>query len=174
MATFKKSYLLYALIAIVIGGVLVRYFYMQPKFINGEVAADFSTTLVDGTPFKLSDLRGKYVLLDFWGSWCGPCRIANRQVVQLYNTYHSKGLEVVSVAIEKNPEAWKRAVAADGLVWNYHICDFNYFDSEIPKFYSVHEIPTSYLISPEGMILGVNLTDDLVRKILESKGIKRQ
>lgn len=126
------------------------------------MANDFTATLLDGQSFKLSDLQGKYVLLDFWGSWCGPCRRENPELVALYRdtrdvTYKGAGgMEIVSVGIETKKESWLKAIQSDGLSWKYQIGEFERFKSPIATLYGVKEIPTKYFISPEGRVLMVN------------------
>jgi thiol-disulfide isomerase/thioredoxin len=159
-----KSYYWLILAAVLFIGFKVgKYLYQAPKFINGEKTPEFSATLIDGKPFNLSDLRGKYVIVDFWGSWCGPCRKANHELVPIYQKYHdaqfqnASGLEIVSIGIEKSENAWKSAIQNDGLVWPYHISSLNEFDSPIAKQYGVKVIPTLYLIDEKGIIIGVDL-----------------
>ena len=168
-----KNYLIYLILVIGVaayyGG---RYLYFKPKFNDGENLPGFSGTLLNGSEFALEDLRGKYVLVDFWGSWCGPCRYESPQLVGMYEKFHGQsfpdasGFEIVSVAIETNEQRWKAAIQRDGLVWPYHIGQFDKFDSPIAKSFGVREIPTKYLIGPDGNILGVNLSfeemDDLL------------
>ena len=170
-----RKYSAFIIIGLVAAIFIGRYIYFQRKFINGQVAAEIVGKLPDGTDFKLSDLRGKYVLLDFWGSWCGPCRAANPSLVRLYNDFHGKkfknasDFEVVSVAIEKSEDKWKRAIATDGLVWPYQLCDFQYFDGPNAKLYGVREIPTQYLINPEGVIMGVDRSEEEVQRLLKDR-----
>jgi len=122
---------------------------------NGETAPDFETTLIDGTPFRLTEQQGKYVLLDFWGSWCPPCRKENPKLVKLYKEYGEK-LTIVTVALEKDDRHWKRASQKDGFVWKHQIVDQNKFVlmSAIARKYGVTEIPTKFLISPKGKLIG--------------------
>jgi len=140
----------------------VRQWYFQPKFIQGERAPLFEASLIDGSPFALEDLRGKYVLLDFWGSWCLPCRRENPELVVLWEKYNRKkfrdgeGFEIVSIGLESKENSWKNAIQKDGLRWRYHISDLQRMKSEIALLYGVKEIPTKYLINPEGYIVGVN------------------
>ncbi|GJM31174.1 MAG: hypothetical protein DHS20C18_01750 [Saprospiraceae bacterium] len=167
--------LLFGLIIFYIG----RYFYMKPKFINGETAKDFSAELLNGEEMQLSGLKGKYVLLDFWASWCGPCRVQNPELVKLYHKYHqatfnnAEGFEIVSVGVERNETAWQKAIERDGLIWKYHILDqtesLKFFDAPISSLYKVRSLPTAYLINPEGMIVGVNLEAVQIDRILDGQ-----
>lgn len=138
--------------------VLFGVFYLYVKFSaasEGERAPDFETTLVDGTPFKLSDLRGTYVLLDFWGSWCPPCRKENPKLVELHKKYSEK-LTIVTVALEKDSLQWRKAAQKDGFVWENQIVHQNKFVmlSPIARKYGVSEIPAKFLISPKGKLIG--------------------
>lgn len=154
---------------------LGKYLYLAPKFINGEASPEFETTLIDGSSFRLSDLRGKYVILDFWGSWCGPCRLANEELVRIYQKYHSSkfkeadGLEIVSVGIEKSRESWMQAIKEDGLIWKYHISTVQNFESPIAMQYGVKQIPTSYLLNEKGVIIGVNYDYENLDFILRAR-----
>lgn len=149
-------------------GLVGKYFYMQPAYDSGETAPMFSGQLPSGESFQLSDLKGKMVLLDFWGSWCGPCRHENPQLVQFYEKYHKAkykdidGFEVVSVGVESRDKSWMKAIKKDGLKWPYHILDLakslRFFDSPIASQYGVKEVPTKFLINSRGEIIGVNLS----------------
>jgi peroxiredoxin len=163
-----KRFLLY----IGLGLLLLLFFWYrsrQPRFIAGEKAPDFQVMLADGKPFRLSDLRGRFVLLHFWGSWCGPCREENPQLVELYDQFNSTGFDIVSIGIERQEPAWQRAIAKDGMHWPHHSADFQEFDNPVAKQYNVHAIPTTFLINPEGAIMGVSLNPDQIHKILAEK-----
>ncbi len=143
------------MILIIIG---VSAFYLFTKYAGvdeGEQAPDFEATLVDGTPFKLSNLQGKYVLLDFWGSWCPPCRRENPKLVQLHQKYSDR-LTIVTIALEKDSLSWKKASKKDGFLWKNQIVNQNKYVllSSIARKYGVSEIPAKFLISPEGKLLG--------------------
>ncbi len=139
------------------------YFYRKmPKYDDGEKAPDFTAQQLDGSSMTLSKLEGQYVLLDFWGSWCPPCRKENPALSALYakhkdNTFKTaSGFTIVSVAIETNKGAWVRAIERDGLTWPHHISSITRFKDPIATQYGVKEIPTKYLINPAGNIIGVN------------------
>lgn len=166
-----KNKVFYILVAVILIGFFGKHIYQLPKYDSGEKAPEIEATLSNGDDFKLSSLEGKYVLLDFWGSWCGPCRADNPKLVSLWNKYSSKGLEIVSVGVEKNEKRWQRAIASDGLKWKYHIGEFNSFNSPITSAYGVKTIPTKYLIDPDGNIIGVNQEVEEIDQIL-SKALK--
>lgn len=159
--------------------VVGRYLYMKPKFIRGEIAPNFSAQTKEGDPFQLSDLRGKYVLLDFWGSWCAPCRVENPELVRFYRKFNTAdfkdaaGFEVVSVGIEKNASRWEKAIQKDGLMWPYHILDqadnLRFFNSEIANKFGVREVPSKYLINPKGIIIGSNLSLGEMENLLNKR-----
>ena len=143
--------------------------YRQPNFIMGDAAPDFEVTLQSGDKARLSDLRGRYVLLQFWGSWCGPCRAENPALAALYAQYHDRGFEVFSIGIEQRREAWERAIAADGMAWRYHAMEDQDFNGGQARQYNITSIPTTFLLNPEGVIAGVNLTPEQIGKTLAAR-----
>ncbi|MCB0706936.1 MAG: TlpA family protein disulfide reductase [Saprospiraceae bacterium] len=160
-------------VALYLGG---RHLYFKPKFINGDPAPNFSGVLPDGSAFELANLREHYVLLDFWASWCGPCRQENPAMVGLYKEFeHSnfrdaKGFEIVSIGVEKKAEPWKHAIEKDGLYWPYQLLDVaestQFIDSPIAKQFQVREVPTKFLLNPSGLIIAVNPSPEDIRKLL--------
>ncbi|MCO5260007.1 MAG: AhpC/TSA family protein [Crocinitomicaceae bacterium] len=127
-------------------------------FAPGKLAPDFEELMVDRkTKMKLSDLRGKVVLLDFWASWCGPCRRENPNVVAVYKKYKDKGFTVMNVSLDDNLDNWKRAIEQDGLIWPNHVSDLNKWNSAVGRIYQVNSIPFAVLIDKEGKIIDTNL-----------------
>ena len=122
----------------------------------GAKAPEFSGPNPDGKVIALNDVMGKVTLIDFWAAWCRPCRAENPNVVAVYNKYHDKGLNVVGVSLDRTAEAWKKAIADDGLEWN-HISNIAYFNDEIAKLYNVDAIPAAFLLDENGVIVAKNL-----------------
>ncbi|MBK7409951.1 MAG: TlpA family protein disulfide reductase [Saprospirales bacterium] len=160
-------------IVLYLGG---RYFYFQPKLIQGEKAPHFTATLQDGTPFSLDELEGQFVLLDFWGSWCGPCRAQNPRWVALYNQYKGTNFTVVSVGVEKDSERWENAIRSDGLTWNYQILDqvtnLHFFNSPLAQLFGVKQLPTAFLLNPKGVIIATDPNPEQIAKILDQARTK--
>lgn len=122
----------------------------------------------NGDTIQLKNLQGNYVLLDFWASWCQPCRHENPNVVALYNKYHAQGFEVFSVSLDANAEQWKKAIAKDGLVWKNHGCDFGGWQSAPAQAYKVDAIPCTFLIDKKGKVIAKNLHgEELAAKLKE-------
>lgn len=132
----------------------------------GNMAPDFTAETIDGKPFRLSDLRGKYVLLDFWASWCGPCRLENPNVVENYHRFRDKNFTVVSFSLDENKQSWQQAVNNDHLDWR-HVSDLKAWHSDVVKEYKVPSVPRSFLLDPEGRIIAINLRGDDLKKTLE-------
>ena len=127
------------------------------KFAPGKPAPDFEETKVDGTTMKLSDLKGKVVLIDFWASWCGPCRRENPAVVALYKKYKDDGFTILSVSLDKDKAKWMAAIEKDGLIWPNHVSDLKFWQAKVARLYGVNSIPYTVLIDKDGNIIRTKL-----------------
>lgn len=122
----------------------------------GEMADDFSQGDVDGKAIKLSSFRGKYVLVDFWASWCGPCRAENPNVVKAFNKYKGKNFTILSISLDDDKNRWLHAIKQDGLNWT-HVSDLHGWSNEVAVQYGIRSIPSNFLVDPQGRIIARNL-----------------
>ena len=122
----------------------------------GQIAPLFEGPTPAGDLVSLESLRGKVTIIDFWASWCRPCRIENPNLVRLYNRMHDKGLEIIGVSLDRNKASWERAIADDGLKWN-HVSNLQYWSDPIAKLYGVRAIPAAFVLDSKGKIVAKNL-----------------
>lgn len=139
---------------------------MQIKPVSvGQMAPDFELPDPAGKPIKLSDLKGKYILLDFWASWCAPCREENPNIVKQYNTYKDKGFTILGVSLDDDKGAWMKAIEDDKLSWA-HVSDLKRWDSQVANQFRVEGIPASFILDPTGKIVAKNLRGSDLQQFL--------
>lgn len=134
---------------------------------GNKLAPEISLKNPSGKTMTLSSLRGKVVLIDFWASWCGPCRRESPNVVKMYNKYKDRGFTVFSVSLDDDAEAWKRAIKSDGLVWPYHVSDLLKWETPLKESYGFNSIPYTVLVGKDGKILGTNLRGESLEQKLK-------
>jgi len=137
----------------------------QKKTAIGAVAPEFSMNDPEGKAIALSSLKGKVVLVDFWASWCGPCRQENPNVVKVYQKYHSKGFEILGVSLDQRKEDWLKAIKDDNLSW-IHVSDLQYWQNAAARLYGVNAIPQSFLLDKDGKIIAKGLRGEQLEKKL--------
>jgi thiol-disulfide isomerase/thioredoxin len=133
-----------------------------------EKAPEINLPDPTGKKISLSSLRGKVVLIDFWASWCAPCRQENPNVVALYNKYKNKNFTIFSVSLDKDKEAWKKAIKSDGLVWKTHVSDLLQWETPLVQQYGFNSIPFTVLIDANGVIVGKNLQGEVLEQMIVS------
>lgn len=132
---------------------------------------DFTVASLKGDSIKLSSLKGKILIIDFWASWCGPCRYANKNLVKLYNKYKAKGLEILSVSLDDEKKDWKKAVDKDKITWLQAI-DPGGWDAMAAAKWQVDAIPATFVVNKDGDVVAINLEkDELEKKIKELLGL---
>lgn len=177
---FKTGILLFSLILIIGFGnkyiqkkePVKKEFTKQPKI--GEIAPDINLPSVNrAVSYKLSDLRGKLVLVNFWASLVAPCRFENPNLIKAYNQFKDKnfvnaqGFTIYSVSLDSNLENWKKAIKNDKLNWQYQVSDLKGYDSEVAAAYGIRSIPYNYLIDGDGKVLAINIRGAQLSKTIE-------
>jgi peroxiredoxin len=153
---------------------VAKSFYQNVLRLKGVAVGTEAPEIALKTPqdsiLKLSSLRGKYVLLDFWASWCGPCRQENPNVLRVYAKYKTKGFDIYSVSLDQEKAPWVQAIEKDNLMW-HHVSDLQYFNSTAALTYGVNAIPATFLIDPQGKVIAKNLRGEaLEQKLAEILG----
>lgn len=143
----------------------------------GDKAPEISQKNPNGETMKLSQLKGKITIVDFWASWCGPCRRENPNLVKTYNEFknkrfkNGKGLDIFSVSLDKNIESWITAMTKDQLNWEFHVSDLKGWDSKDAALYNVRSIPTTFIIDGDGIIIAKNLKGNELNQFLKKMSI---
>lgn len=131
----------------------------------GQPAPIFTQNDPDGNPVSLESFRGKYVLIDFWASWCQPCRLENPYLVKVYEEFQPRGFEILGVSLDRDRNAWLKAIADDRLTWK-HVSDLKFWNNEVARLYSINSIPSNFLVNPDGIIVARNLRGTQIREKL--------
>jgi peroxiredoxin len=137
------------------------------KVEEGKPAQEFTQTTPDGKAVTLSSFKGKYVLVEFWASWCGPCRAENPNLLSQYKLYNSKGFDILSVSLDNNKDYWLKAVEKDALPWT-QVSDLKGWNNEVAVLYGIRAVPASFLIDPAGKIVATGLRGETLNKKLET------
>jgi len=147
-------------------GILRQVVQTREKTDVGQIAPDFTAKSPEGKNVSLHDLLGKsYLLLDFWASWCGPCRKENPNYVAAYQEYKDRGFEILAVSLDKTREAWLKGIQQDGLTYS-HVSELKFWNSDIARLYGIRSIPSNLLLNSEGIIVAKNLRGDELREFL--------
>ena len=150
--------------------IIEQQYEINKQYDTGTMAApEIALSNPDGKELRLSDLKGKVVLVDFWASWCQPCRRENPNVVRMYNTYKTKGFEVFSVSLDENADLWKQAIKADGLIWPNHVSDLKGWQTPLTQTYGFQSIPHTVLVNRKGNIVAVGLRGSALEQKLISE-----
>lgn len=139
----------------------------------GQKAPAFVINGLDNKPVKLADYKGRYVMLDFWASWCAPCRQENPNVVKQYNLYKDKGFDILGISLDEDKDLWRKAIEADKLTWK-HASELKSFEGSTPSLYRVYAIPSNFIIDPQGIIVAKNITGTDLEDFLKRTFTKAQ
>ncbi len=148
---------------------LIYQLEAQKNLDIGKIAPNFSSFTPEGKPLALNDIKGKATIIDFWAAWCGPCRRENPNVVKVYEKYHEKGLEIISISLDgtgrqKDPKAaWLKAVEDDKMNW-HHVSSLSYFNDPVAKLYNITSIPATFILDAEGKIVAKRLRGDALEQ----------
>ena len=138
------------------------------KLLIGAKAPEFAQTDTNGVAVSLTSLQGKYVLIDFWASWCKPCRAQNPSLLRLYQKYNDKGFTILGVSLDSKKDAWLKAIHSDKLEWR-QVSDLNMWNNTVAKQYKITSVPQNYLLDTRGVIIGKNLNEDELNEVLEKE-----
>ena len=148
------------------GKIVGDYVEKQERVAVGAIAPDFTLESPAGEKISLHGIKGKVKLVDFWASWCGPCRRENPNVLRIYKRFHDKGLEIIGVSLDDNKEKWEKAIQEDGLIW-LHVSDLKGWKSMAAELYQVNSVPSTFLLDGDNRIVAKNLRGEKLEKAIE-------
>jgi peroxiredoxin len=137
----------------------------------GVKAPDFTQTDTSGTAITLSSLQGQYVMIDFWASWCKPCRAQNPTLLRLFKKYKDNGFTILGVSLDGKKEAWTKAIRDDKLEW-LHVSDLKSWKNAVAQQYNISSVPQNYLLDSQGVIIGINLDEQDLEDLLDKQLVK--
>jgi peroxiredoxin len=158
MISFKK------ILPVFLFSFFIQQVMAQPR--QGMMAGEIALPTVEGDTLKLSSFKGKVVLIDFWASWCAPCRVTNRGLTKLYPKYKDKGFEIFAVSLDDDPEKWKKAMKQDKVTWP-QVNDNGGWESSTVQQWNLFAIPTSYLMDKDGRLIAMDLEKKELEKALK-------
>ncbi len=142
--------------------------WAQPS--TGDMAPEVILSNTNGEPVSLQSFKGKVVLIDFWASWCGPCRYSNKRMAPVYEKYKPNGFEIFAISIDENKNAWKKAIAADNIHW-IQVNDAGGWQAPVAQKWGIDQIPTSFLLDKEGRVVAIDPSEEklisLLKKLLK-------
>lgn len=138
------------------------------KTVGGALAPDFTLEDINGNPVVMSEVKGKIKILDFWASWCGPCRLNNPALRKIYEEFHPKGLEIIGISLDNNKTSWKKAIEKDGLEW-VNVSSLKGWDCEIVRLYNVTGVPSLFILNENNRIIATGLKGEQLRAFLEER-----
>ena len=150
------------------GAIIKERIERMEKTVGGALAPDFTLPDLDGNPVTMSEVKGKIKIIDFWASWCGPCRMNNPALKKIYEEFHSKGLEIIGVSLDNRKAGWQKAIEKDGLNW-INVSSLKGWDCEVVRLYNVSGVPALFILNENNRIIATGLRDEELRAFLEER-----
>lgn len=150
------------------GAIIKERIERMEKTVGGALAPDFTLPDLNGNQVTMSAIKGKIKIIDFWASWCGPCRMNNPALKKIYDEFHSKGLEIIGVSLDNKKNGWQKAIEKDGLNW-INVSSLKGWDCEVVQQYNVKGVPSLFILNENNRIIATGLRDEELRSFLEER-----